>query len=96
MLWPATAPQDPSWRKTYAASIFIFTFPFSRSGGTIQKTACAMAEGRDQIDSAFHGYDPLRIVDDVINAFNDCALRRGSPFSLRPGRQPARPPALRR
>ena len=55
-----------------------------------------MEEGRDQIDSAFHGYDPLRIVDDVINAFNDCALRRGSPFSLRPGRQPARPPALRR
>ena len=39
-----------------------------------------MAEGsRDQIDSAFHGYEPLRIVDDVINSFNDCALRRGSP-----------------
>ena len=52
-----------------------------------------MAEGsRDQIDSAFHGYEPLRIVDDVINSFNDCALRRGSPVSLRPGRQPARPP----
>ena len=48
------------------------------------------------IDSAFHGFEPVRIVDDVINTFNDCALRRGSPFSLRPGRQPARPPALRR
>ena len=39
---------------------------------------------RDAIDRAFHGYEPLRIVDDVINSFNDCALRRGSPVSLRP------------
>ena len=46
---------------------------------------------RDAIDRAFHGYEPLRIVDDVINSFNDCALRRGSPVSLRPVRQP---PAL--
>lgn len=30
-----------------------------------------MAEDRDQIDGAFHGYEPLRIVDDVINSFND-------------------------
>ena len=51
----------------------------------------AMAD-RDAIDRAFHGYEPLRIVDDVINSFNDCALRRGSPVSLRPVRQrPALP-----
>ena len=52
-----------------------------------------MAEGsRDQIDSAFHGYEPLRIVDDVINSFNDCALRRSPfPLSLRPGRRTACP-----
>ena len=46
---------------------------------------------RDAIARAFHGYEPLRIVDDVINSFNDCAPRRGSPVSLRPVRQP---PAL--
>ena len=87
------ALQEPSWRKAIMRRPFSFHLPFSRSGGTIQKTASAMAEGsRDQIDSAFHGYEPLRIVDDVINSFNDCALRRGSPVSLRPGRQPARPP----
>jgi len=35
------------------------------------------------VDEAFHGYEPLRIVDDVINSFNDCALRLApSPCAL--------------
>ena len=35
-----------------------------------------------QADTAFHGYEPIRIVDDVINSFNDCAPRFARPLSI--------------
>ena len=29
-----------------------------------------------EADASFHGYAPVRVVDDVINSFNDCTSLR--------------------
>lgn len=45
----------------------------------------------DFVDAQFHGYEPLRIVDDVINSFNDCALRRSPPYPCVQAAEPLAP-----
>ena len=47
----------------------------SGHAGTAAQHAMAGSEGATPMeqDAAFHGYEPLRVVDDVINSFNDYA-----------------------
>ena len=54
----------------------------------------AACEEPGHSDAAFHGYEPLRIVDDVINSFNDCAPPRlAQPLAFQAASLLARSPA---